>query len=269
MRVVPNKYPALRTHPRSSFPAPDARFEEVDAIGFHEVVIDSPDHDARLASLSLDELEVVLSVYRLRVDVLAREPRVRSIALFRNDGGPAGASQSHPHTQILALPVIPARLRDQVTAATRHLHQFGMCLTCALVDAETATGHRLITCNDHFVAIAAFAGRVPYETWIIPRAHRHDFALSGRAELHSLSAILKDLLQALEALLGVFAFNLVLQTAPRDEMPSTRDAFHWRIEVLPRLVSLSGLEIGCGVYIVSLAPEEAAARCRELVATKR
>jgi UDPglucose--hexose-1-phosphate uridylyltransferase len=266
LRVVPNKFPALLPGSQP-VPAGSPLFDEVSATGYHEVVVDTPQHGLWLGEFSLRQLHTALTVYRSRVTTLARLPGVASVLLFRNEGHAAGASQGHPHTQILAVPVVPPRLESELIEAERYRRQHGRCCACDLLASELASGHRLIAQNDHFVAITSFAARFPYESWIVPRAHRHDFGTAADDDIPSLAHILKEVLCALETIIGRFAFNLVLQTAPVDQ-ESSAAAFHWRLEILPRISVPSGLELGSDVCIVSVAPEDAARDMRGAITSQ-
>jgi UDPglucose--hexose-1-phosphate uridylyltransferase len=260
VRVVPNKYPALRS-PLPALPSVLPPYEETPGRGYHEVVIDAPDH-RRLSEFSVAQLEIVLSVYRSRIEWLSRQPGVESIWMFRNDGRAAGASQEHPHTQILALPLVPDRLRREIAAAAQHVKDHGRCPTCAILDREVPDGSLFLSENVNFAALVSFAGRFPYETCILPKAHGHDFAQMSSTEISSLAAMVGDLLRVMERALGAFPFNLVLQTSPVRQDASVARAFHWRIEILPRLSVPSGFELASDTFIVSLLPEDAATRLR-------
>lgn len=261
VRVVPNKFPAL-TREAETVDGLGNPFLQISAQGLHEVIVDSPEHVCPLHRFSDSQLETVLGVYRSRLEMLAREPWVRSVAIFRNEGPGAGASQEHPHSQLLALPIVPARLRAELAGAVRHLRRHGECLTCRMAALELQRGERVILQNADFVAVAGFAPRFPYETWILPRSHQHDYAAVSPGQIRSLATMLKQVLRALETAAGPLAFNLVMQTAPTGLSGRHEPAFHWRFEILPRLTVPSGLEIGCGVSIVALSPEAAARRLR-------
>jgi UDPglucose--hexose-1-phosphate uridylyltransferase len=235
---------------------------EIPGRGFHEVVIDTPDHDRPLSAYSLDQLEDSLSVYRSRLEALGKHWEVKSFALFRNDGREAGASQEHPHAQILALPMVPPRLQHEIDAANRFLVERGCCLTCGMIESERRDGRRVVASDNHFLAVTSFAPRFPYETWVVPASHSHDFRECSQDGIRSLAAMLKRLLLALESAVGRVPYNLVLQTAPAEMSAAAARAFHWRFELLPRLSAPSGFELGSGVFIVSVTPEDAASRLR-------
>lgn len=260
VRVVPNKYPALEL--RTPTPAGVTPYRQTAARGCHEVIIETPHHDRGLAAFGVEELELVLSVYRQRLQALKARRGVRAVAVFRNEGAAAGASQKHAHSQVLALPLVPRRLAQEVLASCRHLQRRGSCVTCEMIQHECDRGTRLVKENRHFAALASFAPRFPYETWILPKSHAHDFAECEGPELHSLAAVVKDVLASLEATLGRFPFNFVLQTAPVRVSSLAERAFHWRLEIIPRLTTASGFEVGTGLFIVSVTPEDAAAALR-------
>jgi UDPglucose--hexose-1-phosphate uridylyltransferase len=264
VRVVPNKYPALRSSSPAS-PVVSAPYEEAPARGYHEVVIDTPDHHRRLSEFSVEQLAVVLSVYRSRIEALSHCPNVESISMFRNDGRAAGATQEHPHTQILALPFVPERLQREIMSASQHLKEHGRCPTCDILNREVPGGPLFLSENTDFAAVVSFAGRFPYETWILPKIHGHDFAQVSRAVISSLAGMVGDVLHLMESALGVFPFNLVFQTSPVRRDDSIERAFHWRIEIMPRLSIPSGFELGSDTFIVSVAPEDAASRLRSVV----
>jgi UDPglucose--hexose-1-phosphate uridylyltransferase len=264
VRVVPNRFPALaRSAPAIRHIHPPVE-KVCAAVGAHEVVIDAPDHDVTLTGLSRSRLAAVLGVYRERVRALAVLPGVKAIALFRNDGRGAGASQTHPHSQILALPVVPTAIRSEVTRAQALVGTEGRCPTCRSIASEDGRNRRVVQ-NATFEAFTAFAARYAYETWIVPRDHGHDFR--DCEDLVGLAGILQQVLHGLESVLGRFPFNLVLQTAPIEKQHGLEEAFHWRLEVVPRMTVPSGLELGCGVFIVAVPPEQAAARLRDAIAT--
>jgi UDPglucose--hexose-1-phosphate uridylyltransferase len=267
VRVVPNRYPALRS---AAPPAPFATdpYEHVAAVGFHEVIVETPVHDRRLACWSLEECETILGVYLARVKSLSAEPGVRSIALFRNEGRAAGASQDHPHAQILAMPVVPERLTREVIAVQQHFQTRGRCLTCEILALEEQEAQYLVSDNEDFCAITSYAPRFPCETWILPKRHTHDFSSLEARQIRNLARILKQVFGGLESILGPFPFNLVLQSAPVGADHGVARAFHWRFEILPRLSAASGFELGSDVFIVSTSPEAAAAKLRTVPAVR-
>jgi UDPglucose--hexose-1-phosphate uridylyltransferase len=263
VRVVPNKYPALQAHapnsPAFTMPGP---FRQIGARGLHEVIIESPDHNGRFGAFDIEHLAKVLSVYRSRLQALSGEVRVKSVALFRNEGPGAGASLEHPHAQVLALPVVSSRQAAEVHLAVRHFTRYGACVTCQMVERECQDGGRLVGQDSDFAALTAFAPRFAYETWVVPKSHGHDFATVSDRQLRNLAWMLKDVLLLLQSTLGAFPFNLVVQTAPVRARGAVQSSYHWRIEIVPRLTIPSGFELGSGVFIVPVSPEQAARTLR-------
>jgi UDPglucose--hexose-1-phosphate uridylyltransferase len=233
------------------------------AYGFHEVVIETEQHNLRLAQAPLEHLKTILSVYQSRMHVLSKESGIASLVVLRNEGRAAGSSQEHPHAQIFALPLVPGRLQAEVAAAERHFHERGHCVTCRMIEDEIFSRQRLIAENQDFLALTSFAPRFSYETWIVPTAHGHNFCELGEQKIQSLAHILKQVLSALDSIHGPCPNNLVLQTAPIASSNGVAQSFHWRLEILPRLTTPSGLELGCDVFIVPVTPEQAAAELRE------
>ena len=263
VRVVPNKFPALSVHaPHIS--EPELLYQTA-AHGFHEVVIETPQHDLRLGQASLRQLETILTVYQSRARILSGEPGVQNVVVVRNEGRGAGASQAHPHSQIFALPLVPSRLVDELAEAARRFNERGCCPTCEMVDRERADARRVVVENEDFIALTSFAPRFPYETWIVPTVHAHDFREADDRQLRGLASVLKQVLTALETVESSCPYNVVLHTAPVQPTIGGERAFHWRIEILPRLTIPSGLELACDVFIIGVTPEHAAEKLRAVL----
>ncbi len=150
-------------------------FERLDGVGVHEVIVETPDHGATLASLSLDSIENVLRVYQSRIRELAKDPQIRHIVIFRNHGPEAGATLDHGHSQLLALPIVPARVREEVEGARAHFSSKSRCIYCDIAHQEERDGERLILKNEYFIAVAPYASRFSFECWLLPRRHNARF----------------------------------------------------------------------------------------------
>ncbi len=259
VRCVPNEYPALEAVGevrRRKRPL----FESVTGAGAHEVVIETPEHDASLATLPDAQVEEVLRAYRDRIVALGRDRRVAYVLAFENHGGGAGASQSHPHSQLIATPIVPRRVLEEMGAARRHARASrGACVWCDLIRAERKDGARVVSEDDAFVAVSPFAARFPYETWILPRAHARSFEAVAGAERSSLARMLKDVLGRIRAVLDDPPYNLWVHTGPRGREATP---YHWHLEVAPQLAEAAGFERGTGFFINPVLPEDAAAALR-------
>ncbi len=231
VRVVPNRYPAVR-----------------DVSGEHEIVVECPQHESSLAAQSVEQLANVLGVVRDRMLARRDEGRWAYGQWFKNHGPAAGASLSHAHSQLVFLPRVTPAIAAEVASMKAN-----SCPFCTLIEREIADASRLVRLSDRFAIFTAFAGRFPYETWLLPRRHELTFE-----DVDELSGELHWLLYRIEVVLDQPAYNLVLHTAPW-----TGDDFHWHFELLPRITGIAGFELGAGMFINPVSPEDAAARLRD------
>lgn len=249
VRVVPNKYPAVAS--RAGAHAP---------LGVHEVIIESPDHVAEVVDLAPAQFATILGVYRDRLRHWSDSGAFRHGIVFKNSGSAAGASIEHVHSQFIALPYVPELVQTELASAERFYVEARSCLFCELVEREQLAGERLVLRRDGYVAFCAYAGRQPFETWILPDRHAARFEMTSDDELAALASVLQDLLRRLHAQTDSLAYNLMLHTAPWD---GGHDAsYHWHWELVPRSSQLAGFELGAGVYINPVSPERAAQNLR-------
>jgi len=266
VRVVPNRYPALTDSPPER-QEQTGLLKRIQGIGAHEVIIESPGHERGLADLTPEHLQDVMEAYRLRLLAAYRDPRLAYALIFKNHKVPAGASLTHPHSQLIATPVIPQNIRLKLETALRHQAQTGGCLLCDLIRQERSGGERIISEADGFVALAPFASRFPCEVMIAPVNHISDFRDMESGSLLRLARLLKDILLRLKHALDDPPYNYFLNTAPNPAAldqgggaaEGVRSACHWHLEILPRHTAVAGFEWGSGFHINTMAPEEAAA----------
>lgn len=264
VRVVPNKFPALQIEG-----ALDRRgeglYDKMNGVGAHEVVIEGTQHDQDLADMPVEHLVEVLRAYRQRFVDLHRDRRFRYVLLFKNHGPEAGATLEHTHTQLVATPIIPKILQEELEGARHYYELKERCVFCDIIQQDTAdhNGRRVVTMNDRFLAIEPFAPRFPFETWILPRRHDASYQrVEDEAEFVELASILKDTLQRLNRALDRPPYNFVIHTAPVVE--GDLEYYHWHIEIMPKLTRVAGFEIGSGFYINPTPPEDAAQYLREI-----
>lgn len=255
VRVIANKRPMLRIEGHQALRAHGV-FETRDGLGAHEVVIETPLHDQRLQDLPVDRLWRVLWAWRTRLQDLKRDTRFAAAVVFKNHGRAAGARMDHAHSQIAAYPIVPAALDDKVRGAAAHFAQTGHCIFCDVTAQELHDGRRMICDTAEVLAIAPFASRVPFEAWVMPRAHAGRFEEASDATLEVVASVLKDVMARVDWALERPAYNLVLYTAPFGG--EADQAFHWHLEVIPRVTRWSGLEWGTGVPRNPVSPEAAA-----------
>jgi UDPglucose--hexose-1-phosphate uridylyltransferase len=262
LRAVRNKYSAL--HPDHSVKRrAQGLFLMSDSYGHAEVIVESPRHDATLATLTPEELEEVIGAYRLRIAVISAMPNIAIVMLFRNYGARAGTSLAHPHTQIIASPIIPPHIRDPFQKAALHYDSYGSCVYCDMVEEERRQVDRMVYENEHYAVFCPFAARTPYELRIYPKRHNASFFWSGEQEIPALADALSRTLRGMRALLGNPSYNLLLRTAPVGDEDVRY--LHWYFVIVPRMSTPAGFEMGSGIYINSVPPESSAAELRETI----
>jgi UDPglucose--hexose-1-phosphate uridylyltransferase len=267
VRVVPNKFPAVGRPDRAAGAPSPGLFHSREGFGIHEVVIEAPDHGADFSSLSTVAAGAVVRTWRDRLRALEGEAAWAYVQLFKNHGREAGASLSHPHSQIVALPLVPGRIREEIDAAVRFRAEHGICLHCRVLAEEDAAGRRIILSDADHAVTAPFASRFPYEMHIHPRRHAARFAEIGDGEAEALGALFRTVLGRLRRSLEDPPFNLILHQAParRPGDASAEEeslAYHWHFEILPVLTRAAGFEWATGIHINPVPPEKAAAVLR-------
>lgn len=255
VRVVANRHPILRIEGGTGVRS-QGLFELRDGAGAHEVVIETPIHDQPLHTLDADRLWRVLWAWRTRIQDLKRDSRFASVVVFKNHGRAAGARLDHSHSQLTAFPFLPPALADKLRGSARHLSKTGRCIFCDLIAEDIKDGRRIISDHDAVLAVAPFASRVPFETWLMPRAHAPRFEAATDETLAVLATTLKTVMARIDWALERPACNLVLHTAPLSGEADA--AFHWHLEILPRVTRYSGLEWGSGMHRNPVSPEQAA-----------
>jgi UDPglucose--hexose-1-phosphate uridylyltransferase len=254
-RVVPNKFAAL---------SPDAKLERtihrtmrsMGGFGEHDVIVETPDHSLAMARMTDQHVADILRVYKARYEQLSLDPRIAHITIFKNHGTDAGTSLEHPHSQMIATPVISYQVRQRFQEAMQHYDDFGCCMFCQLIEEELQDGRRIVLESEHFAAIELFASPAPFFTHIYPKRHMASFGDIGAVEIADLGRVLRGLLAKLYHGLDNPDFNFTIRTAPA-ECVGVR-YFHWYMSVIPRLTRTAGFELGSGMFINTVIPEQAA-----------
>ena len=267
VRVLPNKFPVLRIEGKLVREAV-GMFDMMTGVGAHEVIVETPEHDLELADLPEPQIADVMRAYRERMHDLGGDDRFKYVLIFKNQGWMAGATLTHAHSQLIATPVTPKRVKEELLGAQRYFEFKRRCVFCDIIKQETRlTRERLVFENDSFVVLSPFAARVPFETWIVPKQHNCDFVAITEAEYAGLAQALKHVLQRTKIALQDPPLNYLIHTAPfrrpRAGYWSTiQHDYHWHLEILPRLTRPAGFEEGSGFYINPMPPEDAAAALR-------
>ncbi len=260
VRVVPNKYPALRVEGELMREG-DGVYDKMNGVGAHEVIIESPDHNDTLSTISTEQFEEVLWAYRDRIIDLKKDPRLRYVLIFKNHGEAAGASLEHTHTQLIALPIIPKRVSEELDGSLEYYNFKERCIFCDIVRQELLQNVRVVSENSDFVAIAPYAPKSPFEVWILPKAHESCFENCQKHHYKSLAMIFSDVLRRMDRVLNYPPYNFILHASPIKN--GTLEYYHWHFEIMPKLTKVAGFEWGSGFYINPTPPEESARYLRE------
>jgi UDPglucose--hexose-1-phosphate uridylyltransferase len=255
LRVVPNKFPALQVEGNLDREG-EGLFDRMNGIGAHEVIIETPDHAKTLSTMTEPEIERVLWAYRDRVLDLKRDIRFRYILIFKNHGAPAGATLEHSHSQLIALPIVPDYVRDEIEGARQHYAAKERCVFCDIIRQEAAAARRVIHENADVIALAPYAPRFPFETWLLPKSHGARYEDAPRQQYESLARMIKSVLQRMDRALESPSYNMIVHSLPFSEQAT--DFYHWHVEIIPKLTRTAGFEWGTGFYINPTSPEEAA-----------
>jgi UDPglucose--hexose-1-phosphate uridylyltransferase len=261
VRVVPNKYPALVLDGSLERKEEKGFFRLMDGVGVHEVVIGSPIHNQVFSVLDDYQASEVLLAYRERYLALREDPRIKLIIIFKNHGLAAGTSLEHTHSQIVGTSVVPSNLRKKLQEAARHYDDHGRCVYCEMIEEELSSGERILQETDEFVVLHPFASRFPFETWIVPKKHNASFGSISLEDSKKFAILLKTTLHGIHSKLNDPDYNYVVHTAPvKDE---GEDYYHWHLQIIPRLTTPAGFEMGSGMYINVSFPEETARFMKE------
>ncbi|MFA5270826.1 MAG: galactose-1-phosphate uridylyltransferase [Candidatus Omnitrophota bacterium] len=261
VRVVPNKFPALKIEGELDKHAV-GMYDVSNGVGAHEVIVDSPHHYKTIAELTDEEVEYMLKAYRSRTLDLRKDRRFKYLLIFKNVGADAGASLEHGHSQLIALPMVPKNVLDEVKGA-RHFYEYReRCIFCDMIAYEQENGkERIVAENDSFISFCPLSSRFSFEVWVIPKEHSRDFGEIDDSRIKDLAVILKDSLSRLKKVLGEHPYNYIIHTSP---VNTDADAsYPWLIEIMPKLSRVAGFEWGSGFYVVATPPEIAAKLLRE------
>ena len=260
VRVIPNKFPVLGIEGDLEREG-EGLFDKMKGIGAHEVVVECPDHVVSMADLPQKSIEQVLWAFRERVHDLRNDRRLKYVLLFKNHGEDAGAKLEHSHSELIALPVVPKRVLEELRGAKKYHKAKERCIFCDMLRQETRAGDRIVIETERFVVLEPYAARFPFETWILPKQHRSHFETIDAVHTENLAHVLKSTLQRIDKALERPAYNFSIHTAPLQD--GDCPYFHWHIEIIPKVTRVAGFEWGTGVHINPTTPEEAARFLRD------
>ena len=266
IRVVPNKFAALTPH--TARPKPNAEgFASMPAHGHHEVIIESPRHEADLATATVSQVRAVLTACRLRYQTLTSAAGIALIVIFRNHGSASGTSLDHPHSQILATPILPPQVRQRLDFARQYYDSAESCLHTDVLERELLDDRRIVSAGQDLVAFQPYASAAPFETWIMPSRPQASFGHASDPVLDELAGMTRAVLGGLREVLDDPPYNMVIHSAPIGDEDSAY--FSWHMQIVPRLGIAAGFELGTGIAINPSLPEHTAAVLRTAVARQR
>lgn len=246
-------------------------YDVMDPVGAHEIIVESPEHFTNIHELPRKQIELVIRSSANRITELGKNQKLKYCLLFKNHGLRAGGSRTtkHVRSQIIATPVTPTRVKEELRGARFYYKFKDRCIFCDIVRQELESGERVVMDTKTMLVIAPFASRFPFELWILPKAHSSDFVNIEKDEVRDLADVFKTVFAKLSKALNDPPYNYMLHTAPfrHAKRPgywhTIKDDYHWHIEVTPRITEVAGFEWGSGFYINPTAPEDAAKYLRE------
>ncbi|MCR4323068.1 MAG: DUF4921 family protein [Candidatus Azambacteria bacterium] len=257
--AVPNKFPAFSKGICRSF-SKEGPYTMAEGVGSHEVFI-LRDHKRYIPDLDAEEMINLVRAYRERYQSLAHEKCIAYVLVFHNHGREAGASLPHPHSQLIAMPVIPPDVSRSLRGSERFFHEHGTCVHCEMIQYELRVKKRIIDENERFVAFTPFASKMAFEIRIFPKIHQPNFGMLEDNDLALVAKMLQKQLTRLRKGLNDPAYNFFIHTSPEGEKHAH---YHWHIEILPKTSIWAGFEMGTGIEISAIAPEDAAAFLRKV-----
>jgi len=261
VRSVANKFPALSCdgEPETAI---KGLYRTMNGVGAHEVIIESPIHNLTTALYDIPHIVKIVEMYQSRYIELSKDPRLAHIIIFRNHGESAGTSIEHPHSQIVATPIVPKQITDRMRYAREYHEKLGECVYCRMLADEIASEDRIVAENEYFTAFEPYASFSPFHTWILPKTHRSSFGEISREEITDYAAILKETMARLYYGIGNPDFNYCIRTSPINE--KNTEYYHWYTAIVPRLSKPAGFEMGSGMFINTSLPEQCANFLKEV-----
>jgi len=244
-------------------------YDRMNSIGANEIIVESPEHNSRPEDMGLEQMIRVITLYRNRVADLQKDSRLRYILIYKDSGKNAGEIFSHPVSFLMATPVIPMVVKDELDNAKQYFAYKERCIFCDIITEELRAGERIILETRSFVAFCPYAAQLPFESWIIPKRHSCAFHEITNDEIEDMGLILMSVLKKLRKIFNEPPFNYFIHTAPnmvprRNHWHTLGEDFHWHLEIIPRIIRTSGFEWGSGFYILPTSPENAAKYLREV-----
>ena len=265
VRIVPNKYPIISETHENELPKENALFYASSSKGFHDVVIEHPNHYFNFYHSEVEDFFYIFKSVIMRLKDLSKNKDMLYSLHFKNFGPEAGASLYHSHSQIITTPFIPTQMFDEINGAVEYYTENGRCVYCDIIKEEKLLNERVICENDNFIAISPFASKSPYQIYIMPKNHSDSIINTSSENILDFSRILKNVFDRLYKLLGEVGFNYVLHTISPVLCNKYKLSNHWFLDIMPKMSKLAGYELGSGVFINSITPEDATLQLKNIL----
>ena len=265
VRTVANKFPALQIEGELERRGVGI-YDMANGIGAHEVIIETPYHDKTITDLTVEEVSMIIDMYCRRSLDLQKDKRFKYILIFKNHWITAGATLEHSHTQLIALPMIPKNVLEELQGASAYFEFRGRCIFCDIIRQELEEKERILIENEYFISFCPFVSRFPFEVHIMPKEHSNRFCDLDKDQKQELAKILKETLTRLKIALSEHSYNFIIYSAPFDK--KEHESYHWYIEIMPRLTRVAGFEWGTGFYLLPTPPEVAIKYLKEVATTE-
>lgn len=254
--VIPNKFPAFEGRGIAKIEGSGV-FRQMLGLGRHEVVV-ARSHIEEIANAEHPIWTDLFAIIRKRMGVFEKTESVKFVMPIYNNGAESGASIQHPHAQIFGSPIVPNYIKSEFFGSKGYFLKHKKCVFCEIIKMEQANGLRIVHQNDSFVAFCFYASRMPFETWILPLKHNSDFSKLSKKELSDLGEISENVFGKIYKSLGNPAWNFFVHSKPNKNREVSNSAYHWHLEIVPRLTKFGGFELGANMVINVVAPEAAA-----------
>lgn len=256
IRVFPNRFPAVEQ--QSEKITTEGFYDAIAAVGRHEVVVDTPNHDETIEQFSLEHIENILTVLQKRFLDIKQTENVKQVQIFKNAGADAGMSIQHSHWQLIGLPTVSKRQENYEKTAKEYYDKNNSCILCDMIAWEKEHKSRVCCETEEFIAITPYASRFSYEIWLLPKKHISSFAQLEKKELKELAWMMKKMLKRITELREDISYNICFIEGGTEEVQQHGKGLHWSVQILPRIGGFAGLEFATETYINSVLPETAA-----------
>lgn len=261
VRVTYNKFPALSAQGERTRKI-DGMYHSMNGVGIHEVIVENPRHNTLTALMSDEEVTDIIRTYKNRFIFIQKDNRVEAVIIFKNHGVSAGTSLEHPHSQLIATPIVPPQVRYRLAQAIHYFDDTGRCIFCDTIDNELKTKARIVLETEYFISFVPYAALSPFHMWIFPKRHMASFIEINEDEIKDMAKNLKTTLAKLYYGLDNPDFNYTIRSIPTCEKGN--EYFHWYISLIPRITQTAGFELGSGMFINVALPEKSAEYLRNI-----